>query len=190
MNRLTKTIFVYTLLAAVIIIYLLFHLSPVRLAQGVYVPKPKPIENFELLDNQGQMFTKNQLKNHWSLLFFGFSQCELICPLTLKLFAQTYQALPKAKKPQVIFISVDPEHDSLEKLTTFVQQFNQQFIALRGSLPEINALQKQLHVTISKTAKSHGTEILLINPQAGVQAYFYSPISSEKFLSDLELLIH
>lgn len=102
---------------------------------------------------------------------------------------QTYEKLPPSKRPQVIFISVDPVHDSSQRLNQYVHQFNKDFIAVNGQMSVINALQKMLHVTVSTSPMSHGTEILLVNPEAKVQAYFYYPITASDLLLDLNQLI-
>lgn len=190
MNKIIIAVFFYFILIAGLIIYIAFYHTAVRLEHGVYINQPQPIAQFELIDNHENLFTETKLKGHWSLLFFGFSSCPSICPLTMQMLNQTYESLSKTKKPQVIFISVDPAHDSSQKLNQFIHQFNPHFIALRGDMLAINSLQKQLHVTVSKTPMSHGTEILLINPESKVQAYFYYPISKNALVLDLNRLIN
>lgn len=189
-NYTTKTVLFYALLIIAFIIYIFFYTSPIRLAHGIYINHPKAIQPFELMDNKSNPFTENHLKNHWSLLFFGFSSCEMICPMTMKVFQETVASLPKSKRLEVIFISVDPERDTIQKLDDFVRQYNKDFIPLRGSLSAINVLQKQLHVTISSTPMRHGMEILLVNPEAKVQAYFYYPISAQNLMGDLRQIIY
>lgn len=182
-------IFPYLILITLLTTYVVVYHSPIRLEHGVYISQIAPVPNFELIDNQGNLFSEAKLKGHWSLLFFGFSRCKMVCPLTMSMLNQTYKRLPPAKRPQVIFISVDPEHDSVQELNQFIHQFNEHFIALRGPMPAINSLQKQLHITVSASPMSHGTEILLINPEARVQAYFYYPIAANDLLADLKRLI-
>lgn len=189
MNKIISISLFYLILTTVLIGYFIYHPTPVRLAHGVYISNPEPITHFELMDNQGHLFSENGLKGHWSLLFFGFTSCEMICPLTLQTMKHTYERLSKSKRPQIIFISVDPERDSQQRLNQFVNQFNKHFIALRGPRTQINALQRQLHVAVSTNPMSHGTEILLINPDAQVQAYFYYPISAQNLLQDLNQVI-
>lgn len=179
----------YLILIALLISYFVFYHSPVRLEHGVYISQIEPVPSFELVDNQGNVFSETKLKGHWSLLFFGFSRCKMVCPLTMSVLKQVYEQLPPAKRPQIIFISVDPEHDSIQELNQFVHQFNEHFIALRGPMSVINSLQKQLHITVSASPMSHGTEILLINPEARIQAYFYYPIATRELVTDLNRLI-
>lgn len=190
MNKMIKIILFYVIFTLTLIVYFVFHSSSIRLEHGIYMKSPELVPHFELINHQGNKFNENNLKDHWTLLFFGFSSCEMICPLTLNVFNEVYERFPKTKRLQVIFISVDPEHDSLQRLNQFMHHFNDDFIALRGQMPEINTLQKQLHVTVSSTPMSHGTEILLINPEAKVQAYFYYPIAAKDLLLDMQHLIN
>jgi protein SCO1 len=190
MIKIVSIILFYIILTAGLIVYFLFNRSPITLEKGVYISQPKSVIKLELVDNKGNLFTEAQLKGHWSLLFFGFSSCELVCPMTLSMLNQTHEGLPNNKKPKILFISVDPKRDSLPVLNQYMAQFNSHFTALRGEMKAINELQKQLHVSVSSTPMTHGNEILLINPEARVQAYFYYPISAKALISDLKRLIN
>jgi protein SCO1/2 len=185
MNKSIKLFLFYSIVTTGLILYFVLYHVPSKLEKGIYMPNPQPIIHFSLTDNKGRLFTEKNLKNHWSLLIFGFSSCELVCPLTLQMLKHVYEGLPTAKRPQIILVSVDPKNDSVQKLNQFVNKFNNQFIALQGSMSEVNSLQKALHVTISKKPKSHGTEIPLINPEGKVQVYFNFPITSRELLADL-----
>ncbi len=189
MSKIYKIAIGYAVIIISIIAYIMMHLSPIRLAKGVYVTNPKPIADFKLIDNQGHEFNEKNLKKHWSLLYFGFSSCGTVCPVTLQVLNQTYERLPKSKRPQVILVSVDPQHDSIQRLNQYVHRFNKNFFALSGPMSKINALQQQLHVTVSREPMSHGTEIVLINPKAEIQAYFYFPITVEVLSSDLKKIL-
>ena len=180
----------YGLLALILISYFFFNRSPIQLEKGIYVHQSKTNIKFNLIDNKGNLYTESQLKGHWSLLFFGFSSCERICPLTLHMLSETYEGLPVSKRPQILFISVDPQRDSLPVLNHYLGQFKAPFTALRGEMKSINTLQKQLRVSVSSTPMSHGTEIVLINPQGKIQAYFYYPLSAKTLIADLNRVIH
>jgi protein SCO1/2 len=188
MNKTFSSALVYGILIAGFLIYLVLN-DPIKLQRGILMPRPESVPSFELMDNNGNLFTERNLKGHWSLLFFGFTSCTSVCPLTMKTVSQSYEYLTPSKRPQVILVSVDPERDSLQRLNQFVHGFNPKFIGLKGDLARVHALQKALHVRVSSTPMSHGAEILLINPEAKVQAYFYYPIPVKALVGDLERLI-
>lgn len=161
---------------------------------GTYIPSPLAITEFHCIDNHGMPFSKKNLQGRWSIIFFGFSSCEMICPTTLAELNKMYQRLqgdlPKEQLPQVIFISVDPERDSVQKLNKFINSFNPNFIGLRASEAQTLALAKQFHITVSQGATiNHSMEILLINPDARVQAYFAYPHHAQQLVVDYKQVL-
>jgi protein SCO1 len=169
---------------------------------GIYLLKPIRISDFELIDHHGIRFSKDNLKNHWSLLFFGFSHCDSICPNTLIVLNDMYLLLknnmPENKLPQVVFISVDPERDTITQLNKFMRAYNSHFIAARTTPEKTDALEKELHV-ISEKIKidgnknqysiNHSGDILLINPKAEIQAYFSYPQQANKLANDYDAIL-
>lgn len=154
---------------------------------GLYLIKPLGIQNFELVDQNGKAFTKDNLRGHWSLLFFGFTHCGMVCPVTLASLNQFYQRieknLPMKDRPQIVFITIDPTRDTLARLKEYLLQFNRHFTGARTSAEKMQTIKNQFHITAEKvpsTEKSsgqynHSTDILLVNPEAEIQAYFHFP---------------
>lgn len=170
---------------------------------GIYLLKPITINNFELIDNHNHSFTKDNLKNHWTLLFFGFTHCSLICPVTLSALNQMYELLqktiPNQYLPQVVFISVDPERDTIERLNQYITSFNTHFIGASTTMEKTVALEKELHITATVVQSNdsngtqytinHSTAILLINPSAKIQAYFSYPPEPKQMAKDYYAII-
>lgn len=160
---------------------------------GVYLLHPLKIENVEWLDQNNKPFTIDDLKNHWSLLFFGFTHCDSVCPLTLSSLNTFYQnvqnTLPEKDKPQIIFVTIDPLKDTTKRLKEYLAQFNPHFMGGRASVEKTELLKKQFHVLASKNnirtdQYNHSTELLLINPHAEIQAYFYFPKNPNQLEKD------
>lgn len=189
MVRITKTILLYVFIICSLIASIFLFMSPIQLENGVYVRNPQSLAPFELRDHQGQPFDEQRLKGHWSLLFFGFSSCPMICPVTLDMLQHVNAQLSEDKKMNIIFVSVDPEHDTVKQLHEYMQPFDSHFTAATGKMNDINSLQRQLHVSVSTTPSSHGTDIILINPQAQIQAYFIFNITSQELLEDLHKMV-
>ena len=88
--------------------------------------------NFSLLDTNGNTKTMADYKGKVVVVFFGFTQCPDVCPTTLTEMDEALKLLgPKADKVQVIFITVDPERDTVSVLAQYVPAFNPRFIGLR-----------------------------------------------------------
>lgn len=195
-KRLMTIIIIDIIVIAAILIYFLIirpYQPPTVKIHGVYVDTPTTRVQFNLTDNKGHIINENSLKGHWTMIFFGFTNCPMICPTTLSTLNKFYtfvsQELPKAEQPQIMFVSVDPERDSKEKINEYLHQFNEYFIGARGNIREVNNLQKQLLLNIS-TPSNHSTEIILINPDAKVQAYFQYPHQAERLVKEYLLILN
>lgn len=153
--------------------------------------QPRAITPFKLQDDAGKSFTNTNLMGHWSLLFFGFTNCAMICPTTMTELNKMYQLLEKDKiknLPQVIFISVDPERDTVKRVHDYVRSFNPNFIGVTGKEKEIATLAKQLGVMFMKLpnkenpkdyAIDHSAFIVLVDPNGQAYGIFSSPHQAE-----------
>jgi len=157
--------------------------------QGVILPRAKIIQPFNLIDQHKQIFTLNNLKNQWSLIFIGYTHCPDVCPTSLSTLKQVNQLMQAQSlpAPQVIFISVDPERDTPEILSEYVSYFDKNFIGLTGTLEELKNITSQLSVSFAKAAGAsgditqddylmdHSSSFMLINPQGKLQSFITAP---------------
>lgn len=112
---------------------------PAELA-GVLRSEYRALAAFELTDHNGRVFDETRLNDRWSLIFFGYLSCPDICPMTLHELGNFWNLLQDedsagdvAPNPQVIFVSVDPQRDSLQQLASYISHFNPGFIAATAS---------------------------------------------------------
>lgn len=118
-------------------------------------PEPRPLSSFALVDAQGSDFTSANLVGQWSLVFFGFTHCPDICPLTMKELAEMASQLTQAEREQfqVILGTVDPERDDSATMAEYVAVYSDDFVGLTGSRVALSVLTKQLYVTHSDPAE-------------------------------------
>lgn len=121
----------------------IFLLSILALTLGACSPKPsfKNIDitggkafgtSFSLLDPDGKVRTLEDFKGKVVVMFFGFTQCPDVCPTTLTEMQQAITLLgPQSDKVQVLFVTVDPERDTVEVLKQYVPAFDKSFLGLR-----------------------------------------------------------
>ena len=106
---------------------------------------------FKLKDLSGTSRTLDSYKGKVVALFFGYTDCPDVCPVTLQQWAQVKQRLgKKADNLQVLFVSVDPERDTPELLGKYVPQFDKSFDALIGTKAELKPLLAGLRVYAEK----------------------------------------
>lgn len=100
---------------------------------------------FRLRDDKGNAVTEqNLVGDKYHLIFFGFANCPDVCPGMLMLMAGVEGKLPEAtrSKLQFVFVSVDPDRDSLEKLGEYVRGFSPNFVGWTGPKVEIDRMVK------------------------------------------------
>ena len=163
------------------------------------VSPPVALPSFHLQDQHGQRFDLSNLKGHWSILFFGFTQCPDICPATLQQLTVLDRAIAQQTiagvVPQTVFISVDPKRDT-EHLAEYVGYFSKQFVGVSGDMTEVGKLEKDIgawHQYQSTSSGSynvaHSGELFLINPKGELQAKLQPPLDIQTIARQLLLLM-
>jgi protein SCO1 len=147
--------------------------EPELLANGaVEFSKPRIIPPFELIDAHGKPFTLEQLTGKWTIVFFGFTSCPDICPVTLSILSKWHKTLDQdiQTKTQVVMISVDPARDTPEALRGYMEHFNPDFIGVTGELRNIRILADQLNVAFNRSSADedysvdHSGHLVIVNP--------------------------
>ena len=95
---------------------------------ALHYQQARELAAFSLTDEQGHIFNNAQLNDKWSLIFFGYTSCPDVCPITLQNLNFIYDELKGiANNTQVLLVSVDPQRDSVEKLAQYIDFFNPEF---------------------------------------------------------------
>jgi protein SCO1/2 len=161
---------------------------------------PRIIEDFQLVDHHNEPFTLNSLKGKWSFVFFGYTHCPDVCPLTMHTLSRMETLLAGESTSdtgiQVVFVSVDPQRDTVEKLAAYVPYFHQRFLGVTGREEEIKRLTKQLgifhlHVEQGKEREylmDHTTSILLFEPSGALRALFGAPHEAQRLAKEFLII--
>lgn len=178
-------------------------LEPVN---ATWLRAPRPLPEFELLSHSGQAFRKENLAGNWNILFFGFANCPDVCPTTLATLNRVVGGIADQGKrpPRVIFVSVDPMRDSVDKLAAYVPYFNPDFIGLTGEFARIQNLTRELGVAvIYSPAKEtepvqkgerqdytvdHSTTLFLVDPDGRLSGIFGAPHITEQIIDDFFII--
>ena len=164
------------------------------LTSGTWLPNRKPVADFHLQDLAGHDFGLPQLQGHPSLLFFGFTSCPDVCPLTLQTLAQTEHAnaLPGA---QVVFVSIDPQRDTVATLGAYLQAFSGDFIGVRGDDAALAPLLKSLGAIAVKQplgdgnyTMDHSATLYLLDTHGRLAAVFSPPFKAANLDADFRLI--
>ena len=160
--------------------------------------KPIKLDEFLLTADDDSVFSNQSLKDNWSLLFFGYTHCPDVCPLTLHQLAQANKELADKldSTPDIIMVSVDPDRDTSEILQKYVRSFGENVSGVTGKNEELDKLTSKLGIFYNANkhegenySVNHSAAVILINKNAEFHAVFSAPHSIEHFVSDLPLIL-
>ena len=112
---------------------------------------------FNLIDQDGQPFSDQDLKGKTFLVFFGFTHCPDVCPTTLFEISEIMRKLgPEADRTAALFISVDPERDTPEAMKDYLSSFDPHLRGLTGDAAALAAVAKAYRVYYKKVPLEGG----------------------------------
>ena len=137
------------------------------------------LEDFTLSSPEGALSLKD-LRGSVVLLFFGFTSCADVCPISLATISQAFSNLNanELKLSKSLFISLDPERDTLEKLKKYTGYFHPNIIGVTGSIKELGMVAEIFGVNFEKKESPdsalgyviyHSSKIFVIDPQGVLQ---------------------
>ena len=125
-----------------------------------------------LFSHHGKIFNIKDFKDAPTLLFFGFTHCPEVCPTTLSNLLNNIELLEKNKKNyRVLFVTLDPERDTVYNLNDYLQNFNSSVIGLTGKIDEINKFAKNWNIYWEKVSEgddytiNHTATVFMINKE-------------------------
>lgn len=122
-------------------------------------PQPRELPDFALQQSDGTQLMPGELHGHWTIVFIGFTFCPDVCPTTLAQLAQAqrqWEALPDSTRPRVLFVSVDPERDSPDRIGEYAHAFHRDTLAATADIPSLEAFTRSLSMVFAKVPAADG----------------------------------
>ena len=154
----------------------------------------RALPEFVLTDHTGRAYTRQNLEETWTLLFFGYTHCPDVCPITLATMSASVDAVAAlgGEAPRVVFVSVDPERDAPSHLRGYVTGFREDFLGVTGPHEELRKLTRALGVAYARDGDDgpdylveHSAALLLVNPKGELQAVFAPPHEPDAMARDV-----
>jgi protein SCO1/2 len=153
---------------------------------------------FELVDQTGQSRRDSDFLGRYMLVYFGYTYCPDVCPTSLLAMSQGLKLLderaPEAAEQVVpLFVTVDPERDTVEVLAAYASSFHPDLVALTGTPEQIAAAAKSYRVYYAKAEDEssgtylmdHSSFIFLIGPDGGYRTHFSHTAQAEEIAEGL-----
>jgi protein SCO1/2 len=134
-------------------------------------PQPRALPDFALQQSDGTQLVPGELHGHWTLVFIGFTFCPDVCPTTLARLAQAqrqWEALPDSTRPRVLFVSVDPERDSPDRIGEYAHAFHRDTLAATADIPSLEAFTRSLSMVFAKVPLGDGPDQYTIDHSAAM----------------------
>lgn len=170
--------------------------APPELKAGVLSPV-MPAPALKLQGTDGRPLDLSNYRGKVVMLAFGFSSCGEVCPITLATLAGARKKLgAEAEHVQVVYVTVDPERDTEERMRKYLASFDPTFVGGVGTREQIDAAQRSYGISSKKIefdnggyTIGHSSSIYLIDRAGGLRAVMPYGRTVDDFVHDLRILI-
>jgi protein SCO1/2 len=165
---------------------------------GTIINPPLPVTDFTLQTSNEEVFRLSDQKGKIILLFFGYTSCPDVCPVTLATFKQVYDNLGgDAQQVRFVMITADPDRDTPDKVSEYAARFNPEFIGLSGDMTALYSIWKELGVFVEKQETgsaagylvSHTSSVYVLNQSGNLLMTFPYGTTAIEMIDDLNELL-
>jgi protein SCO1 len=169
--------------------------------RGAELGTPLPRPTFTLTDTDGKPYAfAEKTSGKLTLLFFGYTNCPDVCPVHAANIAEIIKTMPWEDRQRVsfVFVTTDPDRDSLPQLRKWLDKFDSSFVGLRGPIEQVNEIQKGLNLgTLPLGEKAadgsyevgHAAVVLAIEPDDSLRVMYPFGIRQQDWAADIPVLL-
>jgi protein SCO1/2 len=165
------------------------------LKAGSFSP-PRQAPDFSLQGSNGKELKLSSYRGKVVVLFFGFTHCPQVCPVTLGTLTQAHRKLGAAASDvQVVYITVDPERDATEQMKKYLGTFDPTFLGGTGTPEQLSAVRKDYGVFAEKKIEgnsysvAHSSFVYLIDRHGSLRALMPYGHGPDDYVHDLQILL-
>ena len=202
MNKSTISVALLALVVGFALFWFVERGKPIVLEAGTWLgDQARALPAFELLDHEQRKLDNARLGGKWSLLFFGYTHCPDICPISLQAMREMKQSIDDAEVVEAIrvyFVSVDPERDTAQVLADYVTYFDPDFIGATADMAQLRKLTAPLGIAHEIRNRVEGSDhydvdhsgaVVLVNPQVEFAGLFGAPQDAQAMARDMTLIV-
>ena len=158
---------------------------------GLYLIEPaRDLGSFNLIDSNEKEFLPQDFEGKWNVLFFGFTFCPDICPITMSMLSRIEKEIDsqELEKIRIFLVTVDPVRDNPSQLKIYLKNFSENFTGLTGGLDQIYNFATRVNAPFTPINNSkdpyytvdHTGSIVLIDPDGNYAGFFRAPHNQDK----------
>jgi protein SCO1/2 len=167
-------------------------------------PEPRVLPPFALQQSDGTQLVPGELNGHWTLVFLGFTHCPDVCPMTLAELARAqaeWESLADGVRPRVLFVSVDPERDTPDRIGEYAHHFHRDTLAATADIPALEAFARSLSLVFMKApvaegapadqySVDHSAAMAVLDTEGRMAGVVQPPFDPAAIAADLAALTH
>lgn len=191
-------IFGFALLFGLVAVFTLLGTAKPYTFQGSLIDPPVEAPKFELSDVNGQRFQLSELDGQVVIMFFGYTSCPDVCPVTLTDFLRIRSKLGyQAEKVSFVFVTVDPERDTPERMNKYLTNFDPAIIGLTGERAELESVWSSYGVYEAKVdggsddyyLVDHSSRIYVIDADGNLRLTYLFGTENQVIIEDVRHLV-
>ena len=166
-------------------------LRPQPAPAGTALDNPVDVRGLDLVDQEGSTVDlAGDFGGDVTLVFFGFTRCPDVCPLTMARLAKAYRDAGEPQDLKVVMVSVDPEFDTPEVMGAYVERFHDDFVGLTGTTSQVATAARTFFAGYSGTAEElvHTDAVAVVDRQGRLR-YVYTADAVVSLGGDLSGLL-
>jgi protein SCO1/2 len=171
--------------------------------KGLELMQAMPKPSFTLTDLDGKPFDfRAETDGHLTFLFFGYTNCPDVCPLHMANIGSVLRQQPPevVNRIKVVFVTTDPERDSIPRLKEWLGRFHPQFIGLTGTAEELAAAQQAARIlpatkdTVNRLVNGgysvgHAAQVIAFTADDSLRVLYPFGIRQEDWANDIPKLV-
>ncbi|HEY4560918.1 MAG TPA: SCO family protein [Lysobacter sp.] len=163
------------------------------------IDPPRRVAPFTLRQSDGTQLVPGELRGHWTAVFLGFTHCPDVCPTTLGELSKAqkqWEALPESTRPRVLFVSVDPDRDTPDRVGEYAHAFHRDTLAATADVPTLERFVSSLGLVFAKVPShdeaapgaysiEHSGALVVLDPQGRMAGLVQPPFDALAIADDL-----
>lgn len=154
---------------------------------------------FTAVDQTGRQVSEKDYLGRWTIFYFGYTFCPDVCPLGLQVITEALEQLPGPVRQNIIpiFVTVDPERDTVPVMASYVSNFVPGMVGLTGTVEQMEALKRAWRVYARKAEGGTATDYLvdhsaftyLMDPKGNYVTHFGHDVTADQLAARLKSLV-
>lgn len=164
--------------------------------ESYFLPGPLSVPAFQLLSHNGDVVNSTDFGDRLLAVFFGYTSCPDVCPLTLSHLAEVFEQMGEdGEDIQVLFVTVDPARDTPERMRRYLEAFHPSFLGLTGTEAEIRSVAHGFGADFVRNGEGdsytvdHTARTFILDPSGKMPLTFPLSAIPDEMARDLSRLI-